>query len=198
MLKTLRIIMRFPKFILLNFLLTIRIKIERKRLKLNAAKKERLKRKLNMKNQQPEEKNISTASELPPFPGSEKEVGYPNSLIGDKAVAESPDVQELAKDLVTAGFEIANIINPKIRVLDEKEKSDLGKPLAKVVVKYDLGKYLSYLSYVDEMMLAYHGIKIVAVRIKEVKEAKDVRSDGRKEGERKDLTNKEPNPTTPI
>lgn len=152
-----------------------------------------------MKNQ-PEEKNISTASELPPFPGSEKEVGFPTSLTSKEPnAADSPDVQELAKDLVTAGFEIANAINPKIRPLDEKEKTDIGKPLAKVVAKYDLGKYLSYLSYVDEMMLAYHGIKIVGTRIKEVKEINaNARSNGRTEGERKDASNKESSSRTQV
>ena len=133
--------------------------------------------------------NISPADDLPKFPGSEEGSPSPTSSPTPSAKIEAtPDVQELAKDLVTAGFEMAHAINPKIRELDEREKDNIGRPLAKVVVKYDLGKYLSYFSYVDEFMLVYNLGKAVTTRVKEVKDANNARSDGGPKREREDAS----------
>lgn len=150
--------------------------------------------------------NVSPATELPKFPDEEGEssgASSQTSLTGDsKAAADSPDVQALSKDVLIAIFDTAHLINKKIRQLEEEEAEDIGKPLAKVCVKYDLGQYLGKLSYLDEAMLTYKLGKAIVVRYKEVKatpkEAPNDRSDGRTEGERKDATNKEPNSAASV
>jgi hypothetical protein len=150
--------------------------------------------------------NISPAKELPEFPeaeGEESEASSPTSLTGEqKAATDDVDVQALSKDVLIALFDTAHLVDKRIRPLEEAEAEDIGKPLAKVCVKYDLGRYLGKLSYLDEGLLIYKVGKAVLVRYKEVKEtpkeAANDRSDGRKEGERKDAANQKPNTAAEV
>lgn len=208
MLKTLKLLMKLPKFILLTFLLEQRIKIAKKKYQLEKEKElnEKLKGLKKQMKKKENQENISPAKELPKFPDEEETesgASSPTSLTGEeKAAASDIDVQALSKDVVVAIFDTAHLIDKRIRPLEEAEADDIGKPLAKVCVKHDLGRYLKNLSYLDEAMLFYKLGKAVMVRYQEVKETpketKNDRSDGRKEGEGENAPNQKPNTAATV
>jgi hypothetical protein len=112
--------------------------------------------------------------EKPPYP-SEPGKG---DLFTDRIVAEPGkteqaiviDIKALGGDIVRAGFQTANLINPKIREATEQEVRNIGLPLANVIEKYNLVQYAKYMSYAQEVSLAVNLIKAVQVRVKEVRE----------------------------
>lgn len=110
--------------------------------------------------------------EKPPYP----EEQVKGDSFSDRIVAEPSNIEKevhidtkaLGQDLVRAGFQVANIINPKIREATENEVRNIGLPLANIIDKYDLVKYAKYLSYTQEVTFAYNLIKAIQVRSKEV------------------------------
>jgi len=110
---------------------------------------------------------------IPPYRGAKTESGVPFTEKHSVTPVEERlniDTKELSKDLVGAAFDIAHLVNKKIRVATEEEKVNIGEPLAKIIDKYDLTKYAKYFSYVDEFRFLYSTVQAVTIRMKEVKE----------------------------
>lgn len=105
----------------------------------------------------------STKSSLP---GSEDEF-----LVDENIV-------EVCADVIAIPFAIWHEINNNVQPLSEKEKENISKPLAKVVAKYDLGKYMK-----EEFVLCFYLGSAIYGRTKVKKDDKD---DNRKEGEGED------------
>ena len=126
-------------------------------------------------------KETEMENEKPPYPQEPGKRG--DSFTNRIEDAEEPgsvekqvyiDTKALAADLVRAGFQTANLINPKIREATETEIRNIGMPLASVIDKYDLVRYAKYLSYTQEVTLAFNLIKAIQVRVKEVKDDKRI------------------------
>lgn len=116
-------------------------------------------------------------NEIPPYP---EEPGKASSFTdripaepGQTEQAVVVDIKVLGGDLVRAGFQVANLINPKIREASEQEVRNIGLPLANVIEKYNLVQYAKYLNYTQEVTLAFNLLKAIQVRVKEVKEKPD-------------------------
>lgn len=91
--------------------------------------------------------------ELPPFPPERKgkrDLFSPVISEGEEGEGdfEAIDIEEFCKDIANIPFEIWHIVNPEVEPLSAKEKKLIGKPLSRVVVKYDLQKYAK-----DELVL---------------------------------------------
>lgn len=79
------------------------------------------------------------------------------------------DTNELASDLVGAGFKMWKLFNPKVRELDNEELKNISQPFAKIIDKYELTQYLKYFAYTDEILFVYNLGNAVIVRTKELK-----------------------------
>lgn len=121
---------------------------------------------------------------IPPYPTDPKKSGGSRFTdASDEPVkTEEPvktdepiavDVKELAGDLVDMGFKMWSLINPRVPELTEKEKNNIATPFAGVIEKYDLTKYMHYISYTQEILLVYNLGTAVAVRVKELKKPKE-------------------------
>ena len=107
-------------------------------------------------------------------PGSEEEI------------PEDQNIVEVCADVIAIPFAIWHEFNKNVQPLSEKEKQNISKPLAKVVAKYDLGKYMK-----EEFVLVFYLGSAIYGRTKVKKDDKD---DYRKERSGQD----EPNsPTDP-
>jgi len=112
------------------------------------------------------------SEELPPFPPPRKGdlSGLTNSEeveeeeVEEEGEFEAVDIEELCRDFSNVPFEIAHILNPKIKPLSQKEKKLIGKPLSRVIVKHDLQRLAK-----DEIVLViFLGFAILA-RVKDLK-----------------------------
>ena len=91
-------------------------------------------------------KEAGEKADLPPFPPevkSKKSLFSPS--ISEDAEGEpdfeSIDIEEFCKDIANIPFEIWHILKPDIKPLSAQEKKLIGKPLSRVVAKYELQKY---------------------------------------------------------
>lgn len=111
---------------------------------------------------------------LPPFPGADQKDFSP--LNGNETDLSS--IEEICRDLVSIPFEVWSLIRPGVPPLTEGEKKLIGKPLARVFVKYDVAKFLK-----DEFLLiAALGFSVM----KRIRVKPDVKDDSREAGEGKD------------
>ena len=117
---------------------------------------------------------------IPPYPTDPKKAGGVRftdaSEPGEPVKTEEPiaiDVKELAGDLVDMGFKMWSLVNPRVPELSLKEKNNIATPFAAVIEKYDLTKYMHYISYTQEILLVYNLGSAVAVRVKELKKPKE-------------------------
>jgi len=108
----------------------------------------------------------STESSLP---GSEDEI-----LVDENIV-------EVCADIIAIPFAIWHEINEKVKPLSEKEKENISKPLAKVVAKYDLGRYMK-----EEFVLCFYLGSAIYGRTKVPKALKDDKDHNREEGQGQD------------
>ena len=96
------------------------------------------------------------------------------------------NIVEVCADVIAIPFAIWHEINKNVHPLSEKEKENISKPLAKIVAKYDLGKYMK-----EEFVLFFYLGSAIYGRTKVPKAIKDDKDDNRKEGQGKD----EPHPS---
>lgn len=97
------------------------------------------------------------------------------------------DLQEICRDLVSVPFEIWAILKPGVQPLSDTEKNLISKPLARIVVKYDVARFMK-----DEiLLLGFLGYSV----IKRVRIPKNVANDSGKKGQGKDDISKEPDIT---
>ena len=61
------------------------------------------------------------------------------------------NIVEVCADVIAIPFAIWHEINKNVQPLSEKEKENISKPLAKVVTKYDLGRYMK-----EEFVLVFY------------------------------------------
>jgi hypothetical protein len=151
------------KLIVLTWMLSLNLKVKQKLLK-----KRRLKLEIEETILDPEKNPI------PPYKGEESQeenlsqsIKEPRILPVDEKI--NINTKELSRDLVGAAFDIAHLVNKKIRVATQEELTNIGEPLAKIVDKYDLTKYMKYFSYVDEVRLIYATFNAVKIRAEEIK-----------------------------
>lgn len=126
-----------------------------------------------------QEKMQSKKDELPPFPepkkneedfgrGQDEKVSdrvEDDELEGD---FDAVDLDELSRDIAGVPFEIWAVLKPGVKPLTEKEKKLIGKPLARVLSKYDVAKYAK-----DEFLLmAVVGFSIMS-RLKDSQKKED-------------------------
>ena len=129
--------------------------------------------------QMPEEEKEQT---LPPFPlKNQKDLssGFPG---GDSEGGEEDfsdlDIEEVCKDIVSVPFEVWSILKPSVKPLTETEKKLIGKPLSRVMVKYDVAKYAR-----DEfLLLIFLGFSVS----KRIKDSKKVEVEDEDRGTEKD------------
>lgn len=79
------------------------------------------------------------------------------------------DVKQLSYDLVEMGFKMWHVVNPRVRELEDKECQNISTPLAHVIDKYDLTKYMKYAGYTQEILLVYNLGSAIVIRTKELK-----------------------------
>ena len=117
-----------------------------------------------------EEENL-----VPPYPSKDGNNGTTQSIDSEeKPAAEVPenieiDTKQLSYDLVEMGGKIWHLVNPKVREFEKPEIKNIAEPLAAVIVKHDLTKYMKYLGYTQEILLVYNTVTVVNVRLKELK-----------------------------
>jgi len=109
--------------------------------------------------------------------GKESASSTESSLPGSEDELDE-NIVEVCADVVAIPFAIWHEFNKNVQPLSEKEKQDISKPLAKVVAKYDLGKYMK-----EEFVLVFYLGSAIYGRAKVKKDDKD---DNRKKGSGKD------------
>ena len=144
-----RILCLFLKLKLILSCLMLKLSLKNVREKLDL---KRLKRKQKKMNEVRQKKNIVNLEEEP-----EEAPESIGSL--DKAS------EDILVEIVSAPFEIIHLRCPAISPLSEEEKEVLKRPLAKIVNKYQVGKYIK-----DEIWL---GIILGGIAIQRVKEYQD-------------------------
>ncbi|MBA7497067.1 hypothetical protein ES702_07676 [subsurface metagenome] len=117
-----------------------------------------------------EEKRDPSSTESSPL-GSEEEI-----LVDENIV-------EISGDFIAIFFDIWHERNKDVPPLSEKEKANISVPLAKIVAKYDLKKYMK-----EEFVLFFYlgGAIYSRTKIKKVK--KHDKDADRKAGEGKDIS----------
>ena len=106
-----------------------------------------------------QEKLQTEKDDLPPFPKPKKneEADFGRGIdeeVSDRIEDEEEgdfdavDLDELSRDIAGVPFEIWAVLKPGVSPLTEKEKKLIGKPLARVLSKYDVAKYAK-----DEFLL---------------------------------------------
>lgn len=115
---------------------------------------------------------------------SKIQTGGPGSEIDQDKV----DLEEICSDIVSLPFEVWSILKPGVTPLSETEKKLIGKPLSRIVVKYDVARFMK-----DEILLCgFLGFSI----LKRVKVKKDVADDSRKEGQGENDLSQKPDTQT--
>lgn len=79
------------------------------------------------------------------------------------------DIKVLSCDLVDAAGKIWHTVNPRVPEFEQSEIKKIATPLAAVIEKHGLTKYIKYMSYTQEILLVYNTFNVVAPRIKELK-----------------------------
>ena len=116
--------------------------------------------------------------------GSATQIGGP----GNGADQDKLDLEEICSDIVALPFEVWSILKPGVNPLSDAEKKLIGKPLSRIVVKYDVARFMK-----DEILLcAFLGFSV----LKRVKVAKNVADDRGKEGQGKDDISEKPDTPT--
>jgi len=122
------------------------------------------------------------------LPKEEKSASSPPGLIGiEKENLEDENILEICKDIIAIPFDIWNKLNPGVKPLSESEKKHISQPLARIVVKYDVAKYMK-----DEFVLfTFLGFSIYQrAKVKKVKK-NDV-DNNREKREGKDYPHEKP------
>ena len=192
----LKVLFLIMKSILLTILLRVSLKLKKLKLKIKNLKE-------NGQMVAIKEKK-KTSKSLPDFPpleqisrnqigGAETPEGAEkkgDSIPGTSEDIESEDIEEICKDVVSGFFEIWAILKPGVPPLSETEKKLIKKPLARIVIKYDVARFMK-----DEFLLI--GLLGFSV-LKRLKVKKDVNNDRREEGQRKDDLSEKPDITAAI
>lgn len=175
------------KSILLSLLLLVKLKVQGLRLRLKKPKK--LKENYPMeKKKKPEKK---TKKSLPSFPEElkrsenlEEPTKETSSGLGNGNDQDKIDIEEICGDIVALPFEVWAVLKPAVKPLSEVEKKLIAKPLSRIVVKYDVTRFMK-----DEILLcAFLGFSV----LKRVKVGKNVVDDSGKEGQGKDDISEKP------
>jgi len=122
-------------------------------------------------NCQEKEKENGKDDTLPEFPAEENQTAGLSST--DDTLAE------FCSDIASVPFEIWHILKPEVSELSDLEKKAIGKPLARIVLKYNLQDYAK-----DEIYLTMIFSGVLFKRIKQAK--KNVNNNNRKKGDGKD------------
>lgn len=113
----------------------------------------------------------------------EKESLKESSLPGGSDV-DDENILEICREITGTVFEIWHRANPKVEPLSEFELKHITQPLSRIVVKYDVAKYMK-----DEFLLCtFLGFAIY----KRVKVKKDDKDDNREKGTGKDHPDETP------
>jgi len=185
------------KFALLNLLLSLKIKEKNLRRKLTMAKKKNEEKPGLSPNKEqktkPLEEKVSKEEEKPSFKsllskGKESASSTESSLPGSEGELDE-NMVEVCADVIAIPFAIWHELNDKVQPLSEKEKQNISKPLAKIVAKYDLGKYMK-----EEFVLFFYLGSAIYGRTKIPKARKHDKDDNRKEGQGQDELDTRINP----
>jgi len=185
-LNPLKIVYLILKSILLNLLLNLKIKEKHLRRKLTMAKDSNgkiLNQKKPKSSQSPEQTTeeikdkdqeetkpkfqelLSKDQKDPAWIESSKKSSPPGS---EEGIPEDANIEEVCADVIAIPFAIWHELNKNVEPLSEKEKRNISKPLAKVVAKYDLGKYMK-----EELVLVFYLGSAIYGRAKVKKDDKD-------------------------
>lgn len=148
----------------------------------------------SLKKDKDKEKQLSKPApeekEFPEFPEEEeKGSSTKSSPLGSDSEEEEVEadefLQEVCEDIVGAGFEVWGLANPNIEELKKAEKVRISKPLSRMVVKYNVAKYMK-----DEFLFCtFLGYAVM----KRLKKGDHVNNHSREERKREDDTNQELN-----
>jgi len=118
--------------------------------------------------------------------GTKPESSTESSLPGseDEFLVDE-NIVEISGDFIAIFFQIWHERNKNVPPLSDKEKANISVPLAKIVAKYDLKKYMK-----EEFVLCFYLGGAIYKRAKIEKVEKDDKDDHRKEGQGQD----EPHP----
>lgn len=114
-------------------------------------------------------------SSLPPFPNKDAKKGEyltsssPNGgKLEDEPDFSDVDLEEVCKDICSIPFEVWSILKPGVKPLTDTEKKLISKPMARVMLKYDVQKYAK-----DEfLLLGFLGFAVMK-RVKDSKKVED-------------------------
>lgn len=117
---------------------------------------------------------VKETEPVPPYPEKKGENGTTPFInpLDQPSVAEEKitvDVKQLSYDLVEMSGKIWHLANPKVREFEKKEIVNIADPLAAVIEKHDLTRYMKYFGYTQEILLVYNTVSVVSVRMKELK-----------------------------
>lgn len=140
-----------------------------------------------MEKKQKQNPSVLVQAEIPPYPANEKDGTIPSTEEGPKfsgaedTVKEEPqiviDTKQLSCDLVGMAGKMWHAANKRVPEFSTKEIQDIALPMAAVIEKYDLTKYMKYFGYTQEMLLVYNTFNVIAPRIKELKKPVSVITD---------------------
>jgi len=126
-----------------------------------------------------------TDKSLPSFPEDLKAIGSPGVESGTttKEIIDT-ELEEICRDIIAIPFEVWAILKPEVTPLSEVEKKLIGKPLSRVLIKYDIGRFMK-----DEvLLLGFFGFSV----LKRLRVKKNVADDSGKEGQGKNDISQKP------
>jgi len=170
--KALRLFWLTSRSIPLFLLLALNLQIQKLKRRIFLEKQKKVET-LNEPKKEKQQKKTS----LPPFPENETMKGEARFIPGDEEEA-TETLAEICKDVVSVLFEVWSILKPGVPPLSEIEKSLIKKPLARLAIKYNIGRLMK-----DELLA---GGLLAFFILKRLKTKKDVKDDSGEKGERKD------------
>lgn len=115
---------------------------------------------------------------LPEFPGREaKDFSVSPGGEPEQEPLTEVDVEEVCGDIIAVPFEIWGMVKKGVEPLSPKEQKLLGKPLSRLVVKYNVEQYMK-----DEFLFILLLGMVITKRVKAVK--KDDNNDSGETGKR--------------
>lgn len=134
------------------------------------------------------QREMSKMKDLPPFP--EEGMKESRFTLGDEEEEiDSETLGAICEDIISIPFEVWAILKPGTEPLSSAEKKMIAKPLSRIVVKYDVAKFMK-----DEFLLiAALGFAILK-RVKMKKVIKNAHNDSGEKREGKDYSGSEPSP----
>jgi len=152
-------------------------------------KKEKISKESPKEIQELEEKGSESLPPYPPektkgeedsSPGISEEFKEEEEIEDEGEPTLSPEeIENICGDIYGGFYEIWKVFNPKVRSLEDREKKQVKRVIARIAIKNDLHKHAK-----DEFLLLFYASIHVGTRLKELKSDKN---HSRKKGKGEDV-----------